>query len=63
MHPHLKIDSLPGFDVKWFLKLYVDPNHAIFVSNMGSRTPVTEDAVLADEYIPLGNAHKQKQPR
>jgi hypothetical protein len=61
-HLHLKVDCLPGFDVKWLLKLYVDPNRAILVGNMGPRTPVTEDTVLADDYIPLGNAHEQKQP-
>ena len=57
-----KVDNLPGFDVKWFLKLYTDPDRAVFVSNTGSRTTVTEDTVLADDHIRLSNAYKQKQP-
>ena len=61
-HPHPKVDGLPGFDIKWLLKLYADPDRAIFVGNMGSRTTVTEDTVLADDNIPLSNAHEQKQP-
>jgi hypothetical protein len=57
-----KVDGLSGFDVKWFLQLYADPDRAIFVSNTGSCTTVTEDTVFADDHIRLGNAHKQKQP-
>jgi len=55
-----KVNSLSSFDVKWFLKLYADPDRAIFVSNIGSCITVTEDTVLADDYIRLDNAHKQK---
>jgi hypothetical protein len=62
-YPHPKIDNLPGFDVKWLLKLYASPDCAIFVGNISSRTPVTENAVLADDHISLSNAYKQKQPR
>ena len=61
-HPHPKVDGLPGFHVKWVLKLDADPNYAIFVGNIGSRATVMEDTVSADDYIPLSNAHKQKQP-
>ena len=61
-HPYPKVDGLPGFDVKWLLKLYADPDRAIFVGNMGSRTLVTDDAVSVDDHIPLGNAHEKKQP-
>ncbi len=61
-HPHLKVDGLPGFDVKWLLKLYADPDRAIFVGDIGLRTTVTEDTVSADNHIPLSKAHEQKQP-
>jgi hypothetical protein len=61
-HPYLKVDSLPGFNIKWLLKLYTDPDRAIFVGNIGSCTTVTEDTVSADDYIPLGNVYKKKQP-
>ena len=57
-----KVDGLPGFDVEWLLKLYAHPDSAIFLGNMGSRTTITEDAVLVDDHIPLANAHEQKQP-
>ena len=58
------VDRLPGFDVnvKWRLKLYTDPDCAIFMGNMGSRTTVTEETALADDHIPLGSAHEEKQP-
>ena len=59
---YLKVDCLPGFDIKWLLKLDADPDRAILIGNIGSRTTVTEDTVLLDDHIPLGNAHKQKQP-
>ena len=29
---------------------------------MGSRTTVTEETALADDHIPLGSAHEEKQP-
>ena len=61
-HPHPQVDSLPGFNVKWLLKLDADPDRAIFVGNMGPRASVTEDTVLADDHIALGKAHEQKQP-
>jgi hypothetical protein len=61
-HPHPKVDSLPGFDIKWLWKLYADPDRAIFVSNIGLRTTVTKNTVSADDHVPLGNAHEQKQP-
>ena len=57
-----KVNSLSGFNIKWFLKLYMDPNRAIFVSNIGSCITITEDTVLADNYIRLDNTYKQKQP-
>jgi hypothetical protein len=60
-HPYPKVDRLPGFDVKLLLKLNADPDYAIFVCNVGSRATGTEDTVSADDYIALGNAHKQKQ--
>ena len=53
-----KVDSLPSFDVKWFLKLYADLNSTIFVSNIGLCITVMEDTVLVDDYIRLGNAYK-----
>jgi hypothetical protein len=56
-HPHLEVDGLPGFDVKWLLKLDTDPDRAIFVGNVGSRATVTEDTVSADDHITLGNAY------
>ena len=42
--------------------MYIDPERAIFVSNIGSRTTETKDTVLADDHIPLSNVYKQKQP-
>lgn len=62
-HPHPKVDGLPGFDIKWLVKLYADPDRARFMGNMGSRATVTEDTVSADDHIPLGNAHEKEQPR
>jgi hypothetical protein len=53
-----KIDGLPSFDVKWLLKLYADPDRAILVGNLGSRTTVAEDTVLADDHVALSNAHE-----
>jgi hypothetical protein len=38
----------------------MDPNYAIFVSNIGSYITIIEDAVLADDYICLDNVYKQK---
>lgn len=32
------------------------------MGDMGSRTTVTKDTVLADNHIPLSNANEQKQP-
>ena len=61
-HPYPKVDGLPRFDIKWLLELYTDPDRAIFVGYMGSCTTVTEETASADDYKPLGNAHKQKQP-
>jgi hypothetical protein len=39
-----------------FLKLYGDPNRAIFMDNMGPRTTVTEMAILVNGDTTLGNA-------
>jgi hypothetical protein len=39
-----------------FLKLYGDPNRAIFMDNMGSRAAVTEKAILVNDDTTLGNA-------
>lgn len=57
-HPHPKVDGLPGIDVEWLLELYADPDRAIFVSDSGSRTTVTEYTISADDQIPLSNAHE-----
>jgi hypothetical protein len=59
---HPKINGLPGFDCEFLLKLYTDPDRAMFLGNIGSRTTVTEDTILVDNFVPLGNVHKQKQP-
>lgn len=39
-----------------FLKLYGDPNRAIFMDNMGPRATVTEKAILVNDDTTLGNA-------
>ena len=39
-----------------FLKLYGDPNGAIFMDNMGSHATVTEKAILVNDDTTLGNA-------
>jgi hypothetical protein len=39
-----------------FLKLYGDPNRAIFMDNMGSRATVTEKSILVNDDTTLGNA-------
>jgi hypothetical protein len=38
----------------------MDPNRAIFISNIGSRITIIEDTILADNYIYLDNIYKQK---
>ena len=60
-HPHPQVDGLSGFDVKLRLKLYADPDHAIFVGKMGSRATVTEDAVPADDHIAFSNAMSERE--
>jgi hypothetical protein len=35
--PHPEVDGLPGFDVKWLLKLDADPDRAMFVCNEGRK--------------------------
>jgi hypothetical protein len=42
-----------------FSKDIWDPNRAIFMGNMGSRTTVTEEAILVDDDTTLGNAMKR----
>ena len=53
---------MSGFDLKWLLKLYTNPDSAMFVGNMGPRTPVPKDTVSADDHEQLSHAQKQKQP-
>jgi hypothetical protein len=60
-HLHPDVDGLPGFDVKWLLKLDVNPGCAIFVGKVGSRATVAEDTVSADDHIALGNARNPSE--
>ena len=34
----------------------------MFLGNIGLYILITEDTISVDDYIPLGNIHKQKQP-
>jgi hypothetical protein len=59
-HPHPEVNSLPGFDVKWLLKLDTDLDRVISLGNMGPRASITKDIVSADDHIALSNVHEQK---
>ena len=48
---HPKVDGLPGFDFEFLLKLYTDPDRAMFLGNMGSRTTVYVYTVLYTSLI------------
>jgi hypothetical protein len=58
-----KIDGLLSFDVKFFLKLYANPDRAMLMGNLGSRATVTKDTVVMDDGTPLDNTYEYKQPR
>jgi hypothetical protein len=55
---NLEIDVLPSFDVKWLLKLYVEPDHTIDVRDVGSRMAIPEEAILVDDDTALDDTYE-----
>ena len=55
-----EVNVLPSFDVKWLLTLYAEPDRTIFVRDVGSRTAISEEAILVDDNTALDGAHEQK---